>query len=336
MIEFHLFASLMAGIVLPLMAAIESMVASAVVTSRPLALAFFAVWLALTGIDVALGHKTIRVVSRDFLFAAAAIGLLLSTDIYIQYVSDLFLTIIPNTISTVLGARNSPVAGMDDVINQAAKAAAQVYNALPGLSFKIIPLGIGVIAFVIVAIVTTAFSFGIYAVALVTNMVAIVVGPIFIALAATPATRKYFAGWLSVLVSGVTIQMLSIAVLLLLTKAETQTIMQTATTTIAADDALGELWGLAQCGALMALCMLIIKQTPALAHAIAGGIYQNVSAINGATFGAAAAAGGAAAGAARGVAGAVGQNAARQIGAGAARRMRPTIPAGQSLSKGNP
>jgi type IV secretory pathway VirB6-like protein len=331
--NFHLFASLMAAIVQPLVTAMQAMVANVVTTARPLALGFFALWLAVTGIDVALGHKTVQAVSRDFLFAAAAIGLLLSSGVYMQWAGDLFLTIIPNTVSAALGATTSPVAGMDDVINQAAKAAVQVYSAMPSVSLKVIPLGMGVVAFVVVAVVTTAFSFGVYAVALVTNMVAVTVGPIFIALAAVPATRKYAAGWLSVLVSGVTIQMLSIAILLLLTRAETQTIVQTAGTTIAADDVMGELWGLAQCGALMSLCMLIIKQTPALAHAIAGGVWHNVQSIGNATFGAAGSTASAAIGATRGAAAALGRNANSQVGAGA---IRATAPVGPSLSKGTP
>ena len=89
--------------------------------------------------------------------------------------------------------------------------------------------------------------------------------------------------------------------------------------------------GLGQCGILMFLCTIVIKEIPGLARAIGGGVHHNVSAITGATFGAAAGASGSVLQATKGAVGAVGSHASRQVGAGA---IRATKPVGRSLSGG--
>jgi type IV secretion system protein VirB6 len=335
MANWQFFQALFTGLVTPLLAQIQAMIGNVVDVVQPVAVVLVGLWMALVGIEVANGHKTIQAVSRDFLLAAFFLGLLQSDAIYMRYVGNLFLTVIPNGTAGAFGAQQSPAAGMDHVLNTAMGEALLTYQALPW-SLAAIPLGIGIVFFVVVALVATGFGFGIYVLAVFTVVVCVFVGPVFLGLAVAPATRKFAAGWLAVTVAGVVTQMIALAVLLLLTAAEGTSLTQTAATITTGDNSINMLIELGQCGVLMFLCTIVIKEIPGLARAIAGGVWQNVSAINSATFGAAAAAGGAAAGAARGVAGAVGQNAARQIGAGAARRMRPTMPVGQSLSKGNP
>jgi hypothetical protein len=90
------------------------------------------------------------------------------------------------------------------------------------------------------------------------------------------------------------------------------------------------LWGLAQCGMLLALCSAVVKKIPDIAREIAGGVYHGTQSVHAATFGAAAAAAGAGVGAARGAASAISANASRQIGAGA---VRVSTPVGPSLSR---
>ena len=52
--------------------------------------------------------------------------------------------------------------------------------------------------------------------AAILNVAAIVVGPVFLALAAIPATRRFAAGWFGVLVGGCTTQLLALAMIQLL------------------------------------------------------------------------------------------------------------------------
>nr|WP_294566873.1 type IV secretion system protein [uncultured Rhodopila sp.] len=336
--NWHLFANAYTAIVAPLVAAIQAMLGNVVGTARPLALAGVTLWMALIGIDVALGQKKIEAFLRDMLLAIAAIGLLAGPDVYIQYVSNLFLQEIPNTVSAALGGNTNPVDGIDNVLTDAVKAALKTYKALPKLSFMSIPLGLGVIGFILVALVATCFSFGVYMIAVVTAALAVIIGPIFVALGAVPFTRKYTIGWLSVLVSSVTIQLLSIAVLQLLSQSELTTLGQMTTALVANGEPADQLWGLARCGALLFLCGIIIKQLPALSFAIAGGVFHNVSAAHAATFGvagkAASTAGNGAANATTAVGGAA-VGGARAAGT-AISNWRSSTPTGPSLSKGKP
>jgi type IV secretory pathway VirB6-like protein len=337
--NWHVYADVYAAIVAPLMAAIQAMLGNVVATARPLGLAGVTLWLALIGIDVAVGQKRIEAVLRDMLLAIGALGLLAGPDVYIQYVSNLFLQDIPNTVSAALGGNGSPVAGIDNVQATTVQAAAKVYKAIPKMSLMSIPLGLAVIVFVLVSVVATGYTFLVYVSALATNVLAVIIGPIFVALGAVPFTRKYTIGWLSVLASGVTIQVLAIALLQLMSQSELATLGTMAAQLVTQNaDPIEQIWGLAKCGVLLWLCYHLMKNLPALSFAIAGGVYHNVSAAHAATFGvagkAASMAGNGAANAATAVGGAA-VGGARATGT-AISNWRSSTPTGPSLSKGKP
>jgi hypothetical protein len=93
------------------------------------------------------------------------------------------------------------------------------------------------------------------------------------------------------------------------------------------------LWGLAQCGILLALCTAVVKKIPAIAQEIAGGVYHGTAGAHSATFGLL----GLGARAAASGAGVAGQamtqlRAARSSTGGMAGGGRPTAPTGPSLS----
>jgi type IV secretory pathway VirB6-like protein len=328
--QLAFFQGLYDGMVTPILMQLQDMIGQVVDTVRPAALALVVLWLAMIGIEVANGHKTIQSVVRDVLLAAFFIGLLTGGGIYLQWVGNLFLQVLPNSLAPAFGGQGNPAAGIDLVLNTAIGAALKSYRALPW-SLAAIPLGIGIIAFLVLALAAAGFTFFFYVLSVFTVVIAVFVGPVFIGLAAVPVTRKFATGWLSVVVGGVVTQILSLAVLVLLSTAEAATIRQQVATT--GDVSIAMLLGLFRLGLLMAMCGLVIYQIPGLAVRIGGGVYHGVSAIGNATFGAAASAGGAAIGAARGAAAAIGRNANRQIGAGA---VRANAPVGPSLSKGNP
>lgn len=324
------FQGLYDGMVTPLLTQLQGMIGQVVDVVRPAALALVALWLAAVGIEVANGHKTIPSVARDFLLAAFFIGLLTGGGIYLQWVGNLFLQVLPNSLAPAFGGQGTPAAGMDRVLNTAVVAALQAYRALPW-SLAAVPLGIGIIVFLVLALAAAGFTFFFYVLSVFTVVIAVFVGPVFIGLAATPVTRKFAAGWVSVVVGGVITQALSLAVLLLLSAAEAQTIIQQ--TTAPPDESIDMLMGLFKLGLLMAMCGLVIYQIPGLAVRIGGGVYHGVSAIGAATYGAAGSAGSAVSNTTRNAAAALGRNAHRQIGAGA---VRANAPVGPSVSKGKP
>ena len=332
-VNWTLFANLYNTLVTPLVGQMQAMVGGVCSTMQPVALAMVTLWLAFVGIDIANGSRTLQQAMRDFFIAGMVIGAL-QTGQYTQYVADFFLQAVPNTLGAALGGTTSPVAGLDTVLDSAVTAAANTYEALPGFALKTIPLALGVIVYVVVALVAVGYAFAVYMTAAIINVAVIVVGPVFLALAAIPATRRFAAGWLGVVVGGCVTQLMAVAVILLLTSAENSLIQQTVGPAAANNsNSLGMLWGLAQCGLFLALCTAVVKKIPSIAQEIAGGVYHGTAGAHSATFGLA----GWGVRAASGSAGAAGQamaqlGSARSATAGMSGGGRPTAPTGRSLS----
>ena len=332
-VNWTLFANLYNTLIAPLIGQMQAMVGSVCSTMQPVALAMVTLWLAFVGMDIANGSRTLQQATRDFFIAGMVIGAL-QTGQYTQYVSDFFLQAVPNTLGAALGGTTSPVAGLDTVLDSAVTAAANTYEALPSLALKTIPLALGVIVYVVVALVAVGYAFAVYMTAAIINVAVIVVGPVFLALAAIPATRRFAAGWLGVVVGGCVTQLMAVAVILFLTSAENSMIQQTVGPAASSNsNSLGMLWGLAQCGLFLALCTAVVKKIPSIAQEIAGGVYHGTAGAHSATFGLA----GWGVRAAAGSAGAAGQvltqlGSARSSSGGRSGGGRPTVPTGRSLS----
>lgn len=329
MTNWTLFATLYAGLVAPIMAQMQAMLGAVCSTMQPIALVMVLIWLCFAGFDIANGSKSIQSAIREFFIAGMVIGAL-NTAQFTQYISDFFLQAVPNTVSAALGGNGSPVAGLDMVLNGAVAAGVRTYEALPSYSLKTIPLAIGVLVYMVVALVSVGFTFAVFMLSAIINIAAVVVGPVFLALAAVPQTRRFASGWLGVLVGGCCTQLMALAIILLLSGAE-NTMLKATVVTVAASDSnsIAMLWSLGQCGLLMALCAAVVRKIPAIGVEIGGGVYHGSQGAMSSTFGVAAATGGAAFVGARGAAGAAGRNASNQIGAGA---IRASAPAGKSLS----
>jgi type IV secretory pathway VirB6-like protein len=328
LVTWTFLANVYATLVVPLMAQLQAMLGGVCATMQPIALAMVLLWVCFVGMDIANGSKTMQDAVRDFFIAGTALGAL-NTAQFTQYISDFFLQAVPNTVSAALGGNGSPVAGLDTVLDMAVTAAAKTYEALPGYALKTIPLALGVLVFLVLALVSVGYCFAVFMTAAIINVLAIVVGPVFLACAATPQTRRFAGGWLGVLVGGCATQFMALATILLLTGGE-QRLIQSTVVLAQGDNSnsLATLWSLAQCGLLMALCTAVVKKIPAIGQAIAGGVYHGTAGARAATFGAAATGASIAYGAAKGAAGA----AAKQMAAaGFARAAKPT---GPSLSAG--
>lgn len=336
--NFTLFAQFYAGIVTPLLTQMQAVIGNVCGTMQPIAIAMVVIGLFFDGVQMAYGTKTASAVMKDFFIAAMAIGAL-QAGTYTQYVSDFFLQAVPNTVGAALGGANtSPVAGLDQALGASIRAAAAAYEALPSMSFKIIPLGMGVLVFCGVALLSLGYAFAVYMIAAIVNVAVIVVGPVFLALAATAATRRFFIGWLSVVVGGCVTQIMVLAVITLLLPVENTMINTVVVTTGAANsNTLLMLWGLGQAGLLLALCTAVVKKIPSIATGIAGGVYHGAAGATASTFGLGAVAASASLGASRGASAAIGR-AGSAVVSEARSAVRPPAPApsGPSLSGGAP
>ena len=157
-------------------------------------------------------------VQKDVAIAAIVVVLATST-YYTQYISNLFLIGVPNTLGQALGATTNPASSLDLVLNTVVKATFEDYHQLPW-GLMSIPLGLGLIVILVVAITCLLFSFAVYMTATIINVVAVLIGPIFLVLGITPITRRFTAGWFSVLVGGCITQVLSLGVIQLMATAE--------------------------------------------------------------------------------------------------------------------
>ncbi|MFZ3236934.1 MAG: type IV secretion system protein [Stellaceae bacterium] len=330
------FATLYTALITPLMAQLEAMIGTVCSTMQPIALVMLTIWLAFVGADIAFGHKTLPGACKDFAVAACVI-VLLQAGQYTQYISNLFLTAVPTTIGQALGGATNPASALDTVLNTAVNGACDAYKSLPPYALKSIALGMAIIVFVVIALVSLVFTYGIYMVAAILNVAAVVVGPVFLAMAAVPMTRRYAAGWFGVLIGGCCCQLMALAVIQLMSGAELAMI-KTLLGSPGDTNSLALLWGLGQCGMLLSLSTLVVKKIPELSQAIAGGVYHGSAGLQAATFGAAkeitrAAAGGAARGA-RGAASGARWLGGGSPGDGSGVPWRRTTPVGRSLSRG--
>ncbi len=119
-------------------------------------------------------------VQKDVAIAAIVVVLATST-YYTQYISNLFLIGVPNTLGQALGATTNPAFSLHLVLNTVVKATFEDYHQLPW-GLMSIPLGLGLIAILVVAITCLLFSFAFYMTATIINVVAVLIGPVFLIL----------------------------------------------------------------------------------------------------------------------------------------------------------
>lgn len=335
------FASLYTALITPLLAQLQAMIGTVISTMAPIATVMTVIAVAVSGAEVAFGQKTFSGFKRDVAIAAIVVVLATST-YYTQYISNLFLTGIPNTLGQALGATTNPASSLDRVLNTVVKATFEDYHQLPW-GLMSIPLGLGLIVILVVAITCLLFSFAVYMTATIINVVAVLIGPVFLILGITPITRRFTAGWFSVLVGGCITQVLALGVIQLMATAELamiQGFITAAAPAAGGDNSIVILWGLTESAMLLGLTAAAVKQVPAISRAIGHGVYHSSAGLQAATFGAAKQiAGGAASGVARGV-GAAASGVARMAGgspgdSGGGVSWRTKAPVGRSLSRGD-
>ena len=212
------FASLYTALITPLLAQLQAMIGTVISTMAPIATAMAVIAVAVSGAEVAFGQKTFSGFKRDVAIAAI-VAVLATSTYYTQYISNLFLTGVPNTLGNALGATTNPASSLDHVLNTVVKATFEDYHQLPW-GLMSIPLGLGLIVILAVTVTCLLFSFGVYMTATIINVVVVLIGPVFLILGITPITRRFTAGWFSVLVGGCITQVLALGVIQLMATAE--------------------------------------------------------------------------------------------------------------------
>lgn len=346
--KFGLFQAISDGVMAPILAQMQVMIEPMSAAMQPVAHAGIGLWICIACWDL-MNKKPLAAVMRQA-FQVIMFYTLVWAGSYTKYVADLFLHALPDTISGALGGNGSPMAMLDQLCGQALSEASKVYEALPAYSLKSAILTVGVIVFCIVALVCIAFVFIVLSVAALNTVLAIVIGPVFMACATVPWTRRFASGWLSVLVGGLVVQLIGLALIRLLIGSSAILMTQLATAAQQSDsNSVMMLGGLGQLGVLLWLFKKVMERVPELAQVIGGGVYTGTNAafaaLNaGSTAGAiflgaatgavggaraAAAAGGGASGATMGaVSGAV-----QGAGRAAFRGHRYSAPPGRSLSR---
>jgi len=114
-VNWATFATLYSALITPVLARLQSMLGNVCSTMQPVALAMVTMWLGFVAFDIANGTKTAQQAMRDF-FVAGLVIVALQAGQYTQYVSDLFLQAVPNTIGQAMGGTASPVAALDTVL----------------------------------------------------------------------------------------------------------------------------------------------------------------------------------------------------------------------------
>ena len=332
MTNWNFFQSLTTALLAAIQVGTNGMINGALVYVRPVLLIAMTAWIAYQAIKVANGLAPMSSLQRGVIRAAVVVFVLQGAGNYNQYVANV-ATAIPTEVGVALAAAGVAAgniangAEFDMVLNTAIKAGLVIYDQIPDYSFKTPALCFAVVIYWGIALGAIGFSFAVYVASTLLLKLLLAVGPLFVALFVFPEVAKFGVGWVAAAVSTVVTQILAVAILIMFMAAETATV-QTVTAAGAAGMAGNFMNGIIALGEgalLMVLISTLVKQAPGLAQGIAGGVYQNVSAVMSAPA--------AVARGARDIASGT-RNLAQKMGGSTAPASRPTQPTARSLSAG--
>ena len=330
--NWDFFATLYTSIASPLDSSVSGVITAITSYLTPILKAMIVVYVGGTALIMMMNptQEPLTGLLRNLVRSALVFFIISSAANFNQYFGTLFLTTLPteigNSISGATGAYSLTGGAFDDVWNRAWAAGLVVYKNLPW-SIKGIALQFLVVAYWILAILAIGVGFLIYLGAHITLGLVVAIGPLFVACYLFPATRRFFDGWISALVSLVLVQVLSITLLSLLTRTEDMTIAQIVGNGSGGNE-IAQLQ-LLLCGTMLfVICALLAAQLPGIAIGIAGGVHQQVSVYSQAIYGSASQVGRRAATSAVNAVGST----ARAAGSVGTIRSRVFGPAGRSLS----
>jgi type IV secretion system protein VirB6 len=311
-----------------LMTALVAYVAEPVQTSVVL-------YIALTGILMLRGHASEAIGSLFSRFIKMSIVVWFATNgaLYTTWVSDFFLTTLPNDISqavtsSMAGGTAIAANSFDTVLIKAFDAGLQVWKLLKWYNFG---EQIFVIVFWVIAIFACLVTFAIWFISHISLAVFVALAPLMLPLVLFPVTKPIFERWIGAMISAVIVQVVTVILLTLTLEVEGQLVAQLAS--YAGTNPDEQMRTLVGAVAFFGFAALLAFQIPGFGTALAGGLHFHTGALARAALGVAT--GGAStlaqkAGAISAKADAAALSGARQV----YRRIRP--PVGGSLSRGTP
>lgn len=286
MTNWQFFQTLTTQLMALIHAATNGMLNGSLGYARPAVLIGITAWIASQAIAVAYARAPMSSLWHGLIRAAVVVFLLQGAATYNQYIGTVAQAI-PNEVGNALaaaGANNGNVANgaaFDNVWNAAAKAGLSVWEQVPKYSLSSIPLWLAIIVYLAIALVAIGISFLVYLASTILLLLLLAVGPLFVALFAFPQTHRFASGWVAALASTIVTQILAVAVLVMFIGVEQATVTQIITGIAGGVGAnfINDIVTLAEAALLMWLIALLVKQTPTIAHGIAGGVYQNVAGV---------------------------------------------------------
>ena len=215
----------------------------------------------------------------------AAVAAFLTAGSYNSYIRDFFLNGLPNDISSIItgSAGSVTAASFDHIWNKAFGGGTTFAKTLS--SWGDFGLWILLVAYWIVAAVSTGFGFLVWLASHVLLGLFVSIGPLMVPLFLFPATRSLFERWIGSLLSMVILQVFVVTLLVVLVGAENTLLANIATGT---GDSFGKAQTLLGAVILFVVAAVIVIQLPHAATAIAGGMHFQANSIARATFGRAA------------------------------------------------
>jgi type IV secretion system protein VirB6 len=287
--NWNFFATLYSSIASPLDSSVGAVIAALTSYLTPILRVLIIVYVGGMALTTAVSpsQEPLTHLMRNLIRSALVFFIISSAANFNEYFGTLFLTTLPtevgNAISGATGAHPLTGGAFDDIWNRAWAAGLVVYKNLPW-SIKGIALQFLVVAYWVLAILAIGVGFLIYLGAHVALGLVVAIGPLFVTCYLFPATRRFFEGWISALVSLVLVQILSITLLSLLTRTESMTIAQIASNGAGGNE-IAQLQ-LLLCGTMLfVVCALLASQLPGIAIGIAGGVHQQVSVYSQAIYG---------------------------------------------------
>lgn len=324
-----IFETLALEIQQPLLAMVDAMISA---LTGPVGQVFRAgvvvmlAWLMLKAAITGGSGNPISDLEGKLILSGAVFILASQGAVYHTYIADLFLQKMGQEISALIGGGSGAISGQtfDKIYNTAYVAGLATYKAL---SWTDIGLQILVVVYWLVALLAIGLGFLIWMSSYVLLALFIGTGPLFVAMYPFGALKSISERWLGAVIAAIILQVFVVALLTILTGAETNMIGKIVA--VGSGNAMQQLQLLLGGLALFFVCGLILTQLPGAASSLSGGLAFHaggiVAGMSAAGAGAASATGAAVSGIAAG--GRAVSSGVRSMGSGSA---RPA--AGRSLS----
>lgn len=278
--NWTIFATLTGIIEPPVVAAASSIAGQFLSAMSAVLTAALTVYVAITGYQMFAGHMAEPL--RDVwvrIFKGAVVVFLMQAGSYNQYVTNLFLTGIPNDISNALGGGQISGGAFDHAWNLMFKGGLEVWQ---NTSMWDVGLQILILLYWFSGSVAIALGWIIWQSAQILLALFVAVGPLIIAMMLFNSLRSIFERWIGALFSMIFLQAMVIILLIVLIKAENQ-ILSSLTT--GGGNVIAQAEGLFAPIILFIAAGLLVWQMPSAATALAGGMHFHAYALHAATLG---------------------------------------------------